>query len=202
MAYSGFTMTQLEQQFGLQVEFEPRLFADVPPLPIGSRLREQLTEDAELALGVGTEKARSEFLIAPILAEVRRQMNRQVSLFSGAEFNVDMLRGLAGFCDYLFTLSTLRIEIQAPVISVVEAKKEEISKGIPQCFAELIAAQQFNAAAERPIATLYGAVTTGTEWQFLRLRGTLATIDQTEHHFSNVEQIVGIFVWMLHNAAA
>ena len=108
---------------------------------------------------------------------------------------------MAGFCDFLFSLSPLTIEIEAPVVSVVEAKKESILKGIPQCIAELVAAQIFNAAAGRPVATLYGAVTTGEIWQFLRLQGTIATIDQTEYHFSNVAQIVSVFVWMLRNAS-
>ena len=59
-------------------------------------------------------------------------------------------------------------EIETPVRVVVEAKKENINAGIPQCFAELIAAQIFNVNAAPPVETLYGVVTTGTEWQFLR----------------------------------
>jgi len=42
-----------------------------------------------LALAIGTEKARSEMIIAPVLIEVRRQMQRKISLFSGVDFPVD-----------------------------------------------------------------------------------------------------------------
>ena len=88
MAYSDFTLTRLEQDFSLQIRSERRLFADALPAIISNLLREYLTEYTTLALEIGTEKARSEFLIAPILAEIHRQENRQISLFSGTEFNV------------------------------------------------------------------------------------------------------------------
>jgi hypothetical protein len=199
MAYNQFTAVQLRSQFGLEVVEQANLFAAAPPAAISTRLRENLAADTRLALRSGSEKARSEYIIAPILAEVYRQTQDRANLFSGVEFDVDISRGLAGFCDFLFSLSPLTIEIAAPVVSIVEAKKENILRGIPQCFAELVAAQIFNERAGSPVSRLYGSVTTGEIWQFLRLEGSLATIDQTEYHFSNVEQIVGILVWMLQN---
>ena len=197
MAYNQFTTIQLRTLFGLNVVEEANLFAGVPSVEISTRLRENLAADTRLALRSGSGKARSEYIIAPILAEVYRQTQDRANLFSGVEFDVDIERGLAGVCDFLFSLSPLTIEVEAPVVFVVEAKKENILRGIPQCFAELIAAQIFNAEEGRPVAALYGAVTTGEIWQFLRLHDSVAAIDQTEYHFSHVEQIVGIFVWML-----
>ena len=197
MAYNQFTLAQLQQNFGLQIDFAPSLFADAAPAVPSNLLRDYLAEYSNLALEMGTEKARSEFIIAPILAEVRRQLNNQVSLFSGTEFNVDAQSGLIGFCDFLFSLSPLSLEIRAPVVSVVEAKKEDIAKGIPQCLAELVAAQRFNAAAEQPIAALYGVITTGADWKFLRLQGFIATIDRDLYYLDNVEKIVGIILSML-----
>ena len=110
---------------------------------------------------------------------------------------MDKKRGLAGFCDFLFTLAPRKITIQAPIISVVEAKKEDIPAGIPQCLAELVAAQIFNARAEKPIDTLYGIVTTGDVWKFVRLQGTAATIDTDLYYLDNVEKIVGVVLFML-----
>lgn len=129
--------------------------------------------------------------------EVYEQMQERVNLFSGVEFDVDQSRGLAGFCDFLFSISSLHREIQAPVVSIVEAKKENINIGIPQCFAELVAAQIFNEKAEQPIETLYGIVTSGTEWKFLRLRGTDAMIDTDDYFLNQPEKIVGIILSML-----
>ena len=150
-----------------------------------------------LALRSGSEKARSEYIIAPILSEVYEQMQEQVNLFSGVEFDVDEPRGLAGYCDYLFSLPPLQREIQAPVVAIVEAKKENINAGIPQCFAELVAAQIFNAAEERNIETLYGVVTSGEVWKFLCLQGTRAITDTDDYYLDNVEKIVGIILSML-----
>ena len=197
MAYNKFTTVQLKTRFGLQVTEQAGLFADAPSSPISDLLRQTLAQNSGLALRGNSEKARSEYLIAPILAEVYQQTRERANLFSGAEFNVDQNRGLVGYCDFLFSLSPLTIEIEAPVVSVVEAKKEDILKGIPQCLAELIAAQIFNDRADKPIDTLYGAVTTGTDWKFLRLQGTEATIDGDLYYLAQPEKIVGILCSML-----
>ena len=197
MAYNQFTMAKLRKEYHLNVAHRAALFADAPPAEVSDFLRETLRRNTALALRSGSEKARSEYIIAPILTEAYEQMEERVNLFSGVEFNVDKKRGLAGFCDFLFSLGPAALDIQAPVLSVVEAKKEDIPKGIPQCLAELVAAQIFNLAEERPIETLYGIVTTGTEWKFLRLRGTDAVIDADEYFLIQPEKIVGIILSML-----
>ena len=197
MAYNQFTTVQLRETYHLEITEQAALFAATPPATLSDWLRITLQKQTVLALRGNSEKARSEYLIAPILTEVYEQMQERVNLFSGVEFNVDVSRGLAGFCDFLFSLSPLTREIEAPVVSVVEAKKENINIGIPQCFAELVAAQIFNDRAGHPVDTLYGVVTTGTDWQFLRLRGTAATIDSDLYYLGNVEKIVGILLAML-----
>ena len=201
MAYNQFTLRQVESEFGMQVRRAGRLFADVAPVEISARLRQQLDEDTDIALLTGSEKGRSEFIIAPILAEVYRKAKDRVTLFTGPQFDVAPERGLAGWCDFLFGLMAYAPEVRAPVVSVVEAKKENINAGIPQCLAEIAAAQIFNAEQGRPIDTLYGVVTTGTDWKFLRVRGTNASIDTDEYFLTNVEKIVGIFLSMFHDPA-
>ena len=175
------------------------MFSSIAPSPVSDLLRQILAQNSRYALPSGSEKARSEYLIAPILAEVCQQKRDQASLFSGIEFDVDDQRGLSGYCDFLFSRAPDALVLSAPVVSIVEAKKENILAGIPQCFAELVAAQIFNARAGHPIDTLYGVVTTGTDWQFLRLQGTAAAIDSDLYYLANVEKIVGILVWMLRN---
>ena len=197
MAYNKFTMAQLRKEFGLEITEQSALFADVSSATISDLLRQVLARQTATALRSGSEKARSEYLIAPILMEVYEQSRDRANLFSGVEFNVDKKRGLSGFCDFLLTLAPRTIEILAPVISVVEAKKEDIPKGIPQCFAELVAAQIFNAKAERSIGTLYGIITTGEIWKFLRLQGTEAMIDTDDYFLNEPEKIVGIILSML-----
>lgn len=197
MAYNKFTMAQLQAEYQIEDTEQAKLFADAPPAIISDWLRQTLAKQTEVALRSGSKKARSELLITPILIEVYEQSRDRANFFSGIEFDVDKKRGLAGFCDFLFTLAPRKITIQAPIISVVEAKKEDIPAGIPQCLAELVAAQIFNARAEKPIDTLYGIVTTGDVWKFLRLQGTAATIDTDLYYLDNVEKIVGIILSML-----
>lgn len=197
MAYNRFTMGQLQEQYRLEFLEKSSVFEKASPAVISDLLLERLRKQTIIALRIGSEKARSELIIMPLLLEVYEQMQEKVNLFSGVKFNVDVKHGLSGYCDYLFSLSPLHREIQAPVITVVEAKKEDINGGIPQCFAEMVAAQIFNARANKPIDTLYGIITSGEIWKFLKLQGTNATIDTDDYFLNQPEKIVGIILSML-----
>ncbi len=197
MAYSDFTLDGLIQRFGITVEESGAFLASYAPAPISALLREELAENVPLARDISTEKARSEFIIAPVLTEVRRQFSKSISVFSGVEFNVDDALGFRGVCDYLLSLSPLQLAVQAPVVAIVEAKNENMKAGMGQCVAEMLAAQQFNTARGKPLPFLYGVVTTGTTWRFLRLEDAHVLIDDSEHSIENVERIVGILVGMV-----
>ena len=80
---------------------------------------------------------------------------------------------------------------------IIEAKKGELNAGWGQCAAEMIAAQKFNQANGQEIPAIYGSVTTGTMWQFLKLTGQVLTIDVTEYPLDPIDQILGIFKWMV-----
>lgn len=200
MAYTDFSLDTLKQQFGLHVQEESVPFVTAVPVAISALLRQTLAENVPVALDISTEKARSEFIIAPLLMEVRRQLHYRISLFSGVELNVDMAQGLRGVCDFLLSLSPLQLAVEAPVVVIVEAKNENIKQGLIQCMAEMVAVQQFNQARHTTIETVYGAVTTGNLWKFLRLVNTAVTVDLTEYHISQVEQVVGMLVAMIREA--
>jgi hypothetical protein len=192
MAYSRFTLSQLKQDFGITLDESQNLFEQVSPRPVSELLTLTLQDSLTLATRVNTEKVRSELLIAPILMEIRRQLNHQISFFSGSEFNVDTDRGLDGYCDYLLSRSPEQLEITAPVIVLIEAKKENLMGGVAQCIAEMIAAQVLNDRSNNVIPIIYGAVTSGTNWQFLTLQGTQVNLDTTEYFISDVEKLIGI----------
>lgn len=130
----------------------------------------------------GSEKARSEAIIYPVLLELRRILNRNVSLFSGEDFNVDEAVGLNGICDFLISRSASVLEIEAPVVVIVEAKKTDLKSGFGQCIAEMVAAQRFNDAKEKLVTTIYGSVSNGIQWQFLKLEKQTVTIDLSVYH--------------------
>lgn len=195
MSYSSFkTLTQVQASFHFHLQENQRLFTQTATLQPSEYLQITLHENTPLANAVNTEKARSELIITPILLEVRRYFQGQVSFFSGTEFTVDPAQGLQGYCDYILTASAQMYEIEAPVITIVEAKNENIKGGLAQCVAEMIAAAQFNAASQNTIATILGAVTTGTVWKFLTLQKQTVAIDLEEYYIKEIDKILGILV--------
>jgi hypothetical protein len=196
MAYSSFTLAQVRRQFNLNV-LEGKFFEGITPLSPSGWLSELLYMSAPFAATLGTEKVRSELIVAPLLFELRELLNRQIGLFSGTDFNIDVESGLNGVCDFLLTQSPNQLIIEAPAIVLIEAKKGELNAGWGQCAAEMVAAQKFNLANEQEIATIYGSVTTGTQWQFLKLTGQDLTIDVTEYSLDPIERILGILKWMV-----
>jgi hypothetical protein len=192
MAYSDFSLTKFKKTFNITIKEEADLFATVEPIEISEKLTNTLEETTELALAINTEKARSEMIITPILLEVRRKANYQISLFSGTDFNVDIERGLNGYCDFVISRSREQLTINAPVIIIVEAKNENIKGGLGQCAAAMLAAQLFNEQEGNEIKTIYGAVTTGDIWKFLKLEGTDIFIDLNNYYIQELNKILGI----------
>ena len=194
MAYNDFTLKQLQKQFDLKIEDQVDLFTNINPVTPTQLLQTIIEENLPLAIAISTEKARSELLIMPILLEVRRQLNQSISLFSGTEFNVDSSQGLNGYCDYILTLSRQQITINSPIITIIEAKNENIKSGLGQCASAMIAAQLFNQQENNLISILYGAVTTGTDWKFLKLEENCLQIDRLDYYINDLNKIIGIFI--------
>jgi hypothetical protein len=200
MAYSDFSLARVKNDFGLTLDETCDLFAATAPVSLSGILTTLLNDYVPLAISISTEKARSEFLIAPILAEVRRLLNRQVSLFSGKDFTVDPVRGLQGFWDYIISSSQEQLFISAPVVTIFEAKKEDIIGGLGQCAAAMVAAGYFNQNQGTEVDRIYGAVTTGTNWKFLILEETTVYIDQIEYYIQDVDKILGILLQPFHQS--
>lgn len=105
MTYSDFSLAKVRDQFDLTLDESKNLFAAVVPVTPSEALTVILADYIFLAIAIATEKARSEFLIAPLLAEVRRQLDNRIFLFSGNDFSVDLSLGLHGFCNYIISAS-------------------------------------------------------------------------------------------------
>jgi len=192
MAYSDFTLNKFKKAFNLRIDEESDLFATVEAVQPSEYLTTTLDETVELALAINTEKARSEMIITPMLLEVRRKANYQISLFSGTDFNVDFEKGLNGYCDFILSRSKEQLTINAPVTIIVEAKNENIKAGLGQCGAAMLAAQLFNKQEENNIKTIYGAVTTGDIWKFMKLVDSDVFIDLSNYYIKDVDKIIGI----------
>ena len=199
MAYSDFKLSELIKTFGLTLTEAVDLFADVEEVECSDNLAFNLKDSIPLAVAIGTEKARSEMIIVPILLEMKRRLNHQISLFSGTDFNVDFEKGLNGICDFIISLSPEQLFIRAPVITLVEAKNDNIKSGLGQCVAEMIAAQLFNEREGNEIQPIYGVVTTGELWKFLKLEGKLVSIDLSNYPVVNANKILGILMNTIYN---
>lgn len=197
MSYSEFSVGDVKTQFQLSFREERDLFASIAAAPVSSLLRDILSENVPLGLAISTEKARSELIVIPVLVEVRRLTGRKISLFSGIEFNVDAAQGLNGVCDFLLSLSPEQLTLEAPIVSIVEAKNDDLKAGLGQCIAEMVAARLFNQRNGRDIAKVFGVVTTGSLWKFMALEGEVVSFDLSEYHISEVERIIGVLLHMV-----
>jgi hypothetical protein len=192
MSYSDFILETVKKNLHLNISSREDIFSEVAPLPVSEYLQETLAYNVPFALASNTEKSRSEMIITPILLELTKKFANQISLFSGVEFNIEPSQGLNGNCDFLISLSPEFLLINTPVIMVVEAKKENIKGGLGECIAEMYAARLFNEREGNEITEIYGVVTTGEIWKFLRLSGELVQIDLAEYFLNDVNKILGI----------
>ncbi|MGL6344001.1 MAG: hypothetical protein ACRC80_33255 [Waterburya sp.] len=198
MSYKNFSFAKAKQMFQLKtVEDQNFIPANVPEVNISRILEITLNENIPLAIAIGTEKARSELIIAPILVQVRKIFTRQISLFSGTEFNIDSELGLAGVCDFILSKSNEQLSIEAPVVIVVEAKKADLNSGMGQVTTQMVAAQMFNREQDLAIPGIYGCITNGTQWRFLYLEDQILTIELRDIDIQPYERIVSIFDWIL-----
>ena len=191
MAFSDFSFPQVQHDLGLRVA-EATLFAGTHAIVLRPDFQAQIDLGAAVALSVNTEKARSEFLIAPVLLELRRMVGDRLGLFSGVALDGDAARGLVGVCDFLLTNSGLQLVLGAPLVAVVEAKNDNLLSGLGQCIAAMVAAQLVNEREGIRGRTVFGVVTTGSAWKFLRLAGADLTIDRRETYIDNIGRVLGV----------
>ncbi|MDJ0583213.1 hypothetical protein [Crocosphaera sp.] len=192
MSYSNFTLEEVKQKFALKTIEKIDTFTDINTLNSSEILQIILQDNLPIAIASNSEKARSEMIIAPILVELIRNFGDKINLFSGVNFTVDDTQELNGICDFLITHSPEKLTISAPIITLVEAKKENLNAGLGQCIAEMVAAQIFNKKEKNDISTILGVVTSGTNWRFLKLEKNNIYIDLSEYYLSDLDKILGI----------
>jgi hypothetical protein len=193
MAYGEFTLSNVEARLGVTIN-RASLFPTVEALPVTSWLQEAL--DKAKQQGFLSEKARSEFIVAPVLLTSRELTGERFAIFSGPIFIVDVNLGLAGECDFILTHTPSLPVLKAPIMALLEAKKQDIEEGLGQCIAQTVAARMFNQRTQpddAPIKPVFGCVTTGEDWQFFKLDGNTVWIDDRRYFINEVGKLLGIF---------
>ena len=191
MAYTDFTLESVEATFGLTTQ-PGDLFPGLRPLSVPAWLQDLLDRGRQTAALV-SEKARSEFLVVPILLAVHDVAPCVMSIYSGQRLDVDASRGLAGECDFILALTPAVPRLRAPLVTVLEAKKGDVEAGLGQCVAQMVGARLFNERAGEPPRAVFGCVTSGEVWQFLRLEGADLTMNSLRLFIDNVGGILAAF---------
>jgi hypothetical protein len=190
MSYTDFDIPKVEKELGLKVAIK-KIEWNFEPVVASDWLLKSL-ENGEKNAFV-SEKARSEFIVAPILLAAKEISNDEFQIFSGQTLNVDVNLGLTGECDFILSKTYPTPVLKSPIISLVEAKKNDIELGLGQCIAQMFAARVFNHKSENNFKAIFGCVTTGENWQFLKLEENNVIVDSERFYLSEVENILGVF---------
>jgi hypothetical protein len=190
MAYGDFTLDMVRKVLGITLQ-PVSLFDGVTELEVPPWLQETLKKSKQVPLL--TEKARSEFLVVPILLTCRELCGNKFAIYSGQRLDVEPQQGLVGECDFILSAAPPVPVLQSPIVIILEAKRGDIEAGLGQCAAQMVGARLFNQADSGEEKTIFGCVTTGEDWQFLKLVETTLSIDTRRYYINNVGRILGIF---------
>ena len=189
MGYTKYTFKKAKKHFGL-TEDKEILFDNFKEIPISDWLKQTLEISQELTLN--TEKARSEGIISPFLFELKKRNRDKITVFSGENLDVDSSEDLNGEVDFILTTTPDSTTIDAPIFCLMEAKQHIIENSLGQCVAQMVAAQRFNKDEAREIDAVYGCVTSGEVWQFLKLSDKMIYTDLNRYYLDNPNKILGV----------
>jgi hypothetical protein len=197
MAFSEFRYPDVLDRLSVREEQVASLFADVPPVEPGPALRAWLPQSVPLGTTAHSEAARAIWIVGPVLADLWNRFPNRLNLLAGVDFQADAAAGLNGYVDFILCEGIQRFTVSAPVCLIFEAKRDSIPDGLGQAIAGMVGAQRYNAREGHPIDPIYGCVTTGSLWRFLRLSGATLTSDRREYFMAEVEEILGVLSSMI-----
>ena len=192
MAFSQFSYPEAVARFGLTREASPDLFAGVPAVAPGPLLVAAQPVSNKLGAMAHSETARAIWLVGPLLADFWSRYAGRINLLAGVEFAADPEAGLTGFVDFLICRSPQTHFVTPPALVMFEAKRDSIPDGLGQCVAAMVGGQRFNRRAGEPDGPVYGCVTTGSVWKFLRLDGVALVEDMADYGPSDAARLLGI----------
>lgn len=201
MSYNNFTIKEVKNFFQLETVEKLGIFSHVEEITISEYLTITLEENIPLAVSINTQKAYSELIIANILVEMRKIFNHQISFFSGISFNVDEENNLFGNCDFVISASPEQLFLNAPITTIIEAKNENMMSHLGQCVAKMVAAKLFNEQEGDNSSKIYGVITSGIAWKFIKLDNNTIYIDLKDYHIDNTGKLVGILAAMIRQSA-
>lgn len=194
MAYSNFTLNDLETTFGIDIKSQllfEALSSQEPSETLSKAL--QLARD----LPSRSEKFKSEAIVFPIMVEIRERNLSRITFYSGETLNADAEHGLKGECDFILAKEANSPLISTPIVQLVEVKRGDVESWLGQCAAQMLGAKIYNEKKGTPLETIYGCVTTGDDWLFLRLTGTELFVDTRKYYLGQIGELLAAFQHIL-----
>lgn len=187
-SYRYYTLPDLFDVCQIDKTFDVDILTPVESVMPSEFLEKTLQRNMRMFMN--NEKAKSEFIVAPILVEIW-DINQNFKPLSGLTLNIDKARGLQGRCDFLISAEPQAAGLEAPIMCVFEAKNDALEDWYGQCGAEMFAVRLFNEQQDKPTPIVYGAVTNGFTWQFLKLEAQMLHIDTVRYGTANLPQLLG-----------
>jgi len=196
MAYKDFNINSLADKLSIEQRTSDAIFPkNIPFIQPSQRLELSLLAAQDML--ITTEKAVCEYIISPILIDIKLANKEKIELYSGEFLNVDKNKGLNGEVDFIFAQSPQSYAIKAPVFCITEAKIGRLDRALPQAIAQMCGARLFNELANRPLPIIYGSVTDGNTWRFIRLEGQIAYVDTQIYYLDNLPKLLGTLQWVV-----
>ena len=196
MSY-GTLKTYEEVALKFEIQLQEQIFIQQKKIDINQELLSFIQTNLQLRRNYISESAICETMISPILNVVAHV--NDLPVWSHVRFDVDEKVGLVGIPDFLIApASPIGTTFTEPVICVAEAKKENFNEGWAQALSEMIAAQNFNQDNSKEI---FGIVTTGSIWQFARLKEKILTMDVISYSaLENLQKLLNCLHWLFATA--
>ena len=188
--YSSFSFSGVKKQFGLK-SIKGVIFDNLQPIEPSTWLVDALEMASQMA--ITSEKSRSEWVVGPIMMAIKNANKDKMNILSGENMSVSKDISLTGECDFIFVKDPYTFIVESLIFCLVEAEKHDLIGGLGQCSAQMVGARMLNEQDGINYPVIYGCVTTGSDWQFLKLENNLITLENKLKYINELPYLLGIF---------
>ena len=209
MPYNNPKLASALTDFRLQESYFP-LFTDLEPIVPSDHLNLAIQSGQRIAIPGGGSKARSEFLVAPVLLELSCHYGDRLAVYSGCELSANLPdAGYYENYDFLLAQGVRRLTVSSPTLPLTFSNTDAMEKDFAQLVRQMVVVQYFqkqeaqtdadssSAIKSKHLGTVFGCVTTGEVWQFLRLEGNKLTIDRDRFYVERLDRLLACFHFCL-----
>ena len=188
--YSSFSFASVKKQFDLK-STKGIIFDNLEPIEPSTWLVDTLKMASQMA--IVSEKSRSEWVVGPIMMAIKNANKDRMNILSGENMSVSKDISLTGECDFIFVKDPHTFIVESLIFCLVEAEKHDLIGGLGQCTAQMVGARMLNEQDGVNYPVIYGCVTTGSDWQFLKLENNLITLENNLKYINELPYLLGTF---------